>query len=103
MLKTAAPVSANIDASPRLIDVEDDFIVIPSCRSSDIAVSERLRSAHSQVSAVTHEAALWGAIGAWIISGGRYITSLLFKPCANTASAPKKTSAVASSMILLKM
>jgi hypothetical protein len=57
MLKTAAPVSANIDASPRLIDVEDDFIVIPSCRSSDIAVSERLRSAHLRVSAVAHETA----------------------------------------------
>jgi hypothetical protein len=55
MLKTAAPVSANIDASPRLIDVEDDFIIIPSCRSSDIAVSERLRRERSRVSAVTHE------------------------------------------------
>jgi hypothetical protein len=59
MLKTTAPISANIDASPRLIDVEDDFMVIPSCRSSDIAVSERLRRTHSQVSAVAHEAAFW--------------------------------------------
>jgi hypothetical protein len=84
MLKTAAPVSANIDASPRLIDVEDDFMVIPSCRSSDIAVSERLRRAHGRVSAVTHEAVLWGAIqsrpdrnwrGTWRESAGLKITS----------------------------